>query len=138
MGCQDGARFRSIQRVQVGFVVPGDQSGGVFNTLAEDPTYPYLVFQKVSVDPAYTITQVISEPYLYQIRCIDKGYSKVAILDALARVKTLLNRQSLTVAGYDHWVTQWESDMPDMADIDDDGQPLLQVGATYRIEVRAT
>lgn len=113
-------------------------TGGVFNTLAEDPAYPYLVFQKVSGDPSYTLTQVISEPYLYQIRCIDKGYSKVAILDALARVKTLLNRQSLTVAGYTHWVTQWESDMPDMTELDADNVPLLQVGATYRIEVRAT
>ncbi len=113
-------------------------TGGVFNTVVEDPTYPYLVFQKVSGNPTYTLIQNISEPYLYQIRCIAKGYDKNGIMNALARVKALLNRQTLTVTGYTHWVTQWESDMPDMADMDADEQPLLQVGATYRIEVRAT
>lgn len=115
----------------------GYVTGGVHNTVVESPNYPYLVFQKVSSAPDYTLTQIIREPYVYQIRCIAKGYDKTVIMQALAQVRTLLNRQPLTVTGYEHWVTQWESDMPDMADMDDDGEPLVQVGATYRIEVRA-
>ncbi len=112
--------------------------GGIHNTVAQAPSYPYLVFQKISGDPDYTLTQIIREPYLYQIRAIAQGYSKSAILNAMAQVKALLNRKPLTITGYTHWLTEWESDMPDMAEMGDDGEVLMQVGATYRIEVRAT
>ncbi len=118
----------------------GYLTGGVHNLVVASPTYPYLVFQKISGEPSsYTLTQIVSEPYTYQVRIIGKGETSKANLGlALARVRALLNLQSLTIVGYAHWLTRWESDMPDMADLDDDGEVLIQVGATYRIEVRAT
>ncbi len=113
--------------------------GGVHNPAAKSPAYPYLVFQKISGEPSYTLTQIVSEPYVYQIRIIGRGAtSKAPLGSALARVKALLNLQPLTVSGYTHWLTRWEGDMPDMVALDDDGEVLVQVGATYRIEVRAT
>ena len=113
-------------------------TGGVHNLVARKPGYPFLVFQKVSCTPSYTLTQIIRETYVYQIKCIGKGATSKATLEsALLRVQALLNRQPLTVTGYDHWFTQWESDLPDAAELDEDGEVLIQVGATYRIEVRA-
>jgi len=112
--------------------------GGVHNTLAPKPAGAYLVFQKVSNVPVgYTYRLLEGESYLYQFRIIAKGYSKAGILDALARVRTLLNLTTLTVTGRTVWRTTWESDMPDMVALDEDEVPLMQVGATYRIEMGA-
>ena len=110
--------------------------GGVHNTVADAPSGTYLVFQKVADTPVgYTYRLLEGESYLYQFRIIAKGFSKASILDALARVRTLLNLTTLTVTGHTFWRTTWESDMPDMAELDSDSVPLLQVGATYRIEL---
>ncbi len=112
--------------------------GGVHNLVARKPGYPFLVFQKVSCTPSYTLTQIIRETYVYQIRCIGKGATSKATLEsALLRVQALLNRQPLTVTGYTHWITEREGDIADVAELDEDGEVLIQVGATYRIEVRA-
>jgi len=52
-------------------------------------------------------------------------------------VRALLNLTTLTVTGRTFWRTTWESDMPDVVELDSDSVPLLQVGATYRIEMGA-
>jgi len=112
--------------------------GGVHNTIADAPSGAYLVFQKVADVPVgYTYRLLEGESYLYQFRIIAKGHSKAGILDALARVRALLNLAALTVTGRTVWRTTWESDMPDMVELDSDSVPLLQVGATYRIEMGA-
>lgn len=112
--------------------------GGVHNTIADAPSGAYLVFQKVVTTPVgYTYRSLEGESYLYQFRIIAKGHSKAGILDALARVRALLNLTTLTVTGRTFWRTTWESDMPDMVELDSDSVPLLQVGATYRIEMGA-
>lgn len=109
--------------------------GGVHGVIATDPvSYPYLVYQKVSGDDAYTFTLRINTAFLYQVRVIGQGPSKEAISDALARVDALLTRQTLTVSGYAFWFCQRESDIPDMVEQDGDSV-LMQVGATYRFEV---
>jgi hypothetical protein len=112
--------------------------GGVHNTLANAPTGTYLVFQKVANSPVgYTYRLLEGETYLYQFRFIVKGFSKGGILDALARLRVLLNLATLTVTGRTVWRTTWDADMPDMSELDSDGVPFLQVGATYRIEIGA-
>jgi len=110
-------------------------AGGVHNVVATDPVvYPYLVYQLVSGNDAYTFLNRINTAYLYQIRVIGRGPDKEAISDALARVDALLTRQPLTVSGYAFWFCQREGDIPDMMDQDGDSV-LMQVGATYRLEV---
>jgi hypothetical protein len=110
--------------------------GGVHNTLAPDPDGAYLVYQKVgSPAPGYTYRCQVDETYLYQVRIITRGYDKSGILAALARVRALLNLQSLVVAGHTHWRTTWAGDLPDMVEDDDAGEPWVQVGAQYRIEL---
>jgi hypothetical protein len=110
--------------------------GGVYNTVADKTSGAYLLFQKVaSPAPGYTYTRQVDETYLYQVRIITSGYVKDSILDALARVRTLLNLQTLTVAGHTHWRTTWAGDLPDMVEEDEAGTIWLQVGAQYRIEL---
>ncbi len=110
--------------------------GGVHNTVAPNPNGAYLVYQKVgSPAPDYTYRRQVDETYLYQVRIIARGYDKSGILAALARVRALLNLQSLTVAGYTHWRTTWAGDLPDMVEDDDAGEPWVQVGAQFRIEL---
>jgi hypothetical protein len=110
--------------------------GGVHNTVAPAPAGAYMVFQKVAAPaPEYTWQRQIDETYLYQFRIITKGKDKGALLDALARLRALLNLQSLTVTGYTHWRTTWAGDLPDMVEDDEDGVPLIQVGAQYRVEL---
>jgi hypothetical protein len=112
--------------------------GGVHNTLANAPVGAHLVFQKVATSPVgYTYRLLEGETYLYQFRFIVKGFSKGGILDALARLRVLLNLATLTVTGRTVWRTTWDTDMPDMSELDSDGVPFLQVGATYRIELGA-
>lgn len=108
--------------------------GGVHNTIADTPSETYLVFQKIAAPPiGYTYTCMEGEEYLYQFRIITSGFSKAGILDALARLRVLLNLQSLTVAGRAFWRMTWNGDLPDLSEMGADGIPLLQVGATYRI-----
>jgi hypothetical protein len=110
--------------------------GGVYNTVADKTSGAYLLFQKVaSPAPGYTYTRQVDETYLYQVRIITSGMNKDGILDALARVRTLLNLQTLTVAGHTHWRTTWAGDLPDMVEEDAAGTIWLQVGAQYRIEL---
>jgi len=107
----------------------------VKNTVAPSSTlYPFLVFQKVAAPPTYTFTSLIATNYLYQFRVIGNDLNKDVLNDALARVKALLNLQPITVTGYRVDRVTWDGDMPDMAQ-DDEGQTLLQVGATYRFYV---
>lgn len=114
----------------------GYLTGGVHSVVAVDPDFPYLVFQKAGGgEPTYTLTQQVNTTFLYQFRVIGQGPSKVAISSALERVRALLNLQPLTVSGATHWLTRWIGDMPDMAERDEDGSVLIQVGATYRIEL---
>jgi len=109
--------------------------GGVHNMVATDPVvYPYLVYQKVSGDDAYTFTLRINTAFLYQVRIIGRGPKKEAMSDALARVDALLTRQTLTITGVATWLVQREGDIPDMVEQDGDSV-LMQVGATYRLEV---
>lgn len=110
--------------------------GGLHNTLVESPVGAYMVFQKVSAVPVgYTLRLLEGEIYLYQFRIIAKGASKAGILDALDRLRVLLNLQTLVVGAHTFWRMTWEGDMPDLLGLDDDGVPLLQIGATYRIEL---
>jgi hypothetical protein len=115
-------------------------AGGVHNMVAKPGVaYPYLVFQKVSGIDDYTLTLRIRTSYLYQVRIIaegapDTGYSSSTIEDALARVDTLLTNAALTVTGKTLWYLRREGDMPDMA-AENNGRVLMQVGATYRIEL---
>lgn len=110
--------------------------GGVYNTVAVAPAGAYLVFQKVaSPGPSYTFTRQVDETYLYQVRIIAAGGDKEGILDALGRVRTLLNLTTLTVTGHTHWRTTWAGDLPDMAEQDEAGTVWMQVGAQYRIEL---
>jgi hypothetical protein len=114
----------------------GYLTGGVHSVVAVDPDFPYLVFQKVGGgEPTYTFKYQVNTPFLYQFRVIGQGPSKVAISNALERVRALLNLQPLTISGATHWLTRWIGDMPDMAERDEDGSVLIQVGATYRIEL---
>lgn len=108
---------------------------GVYNLVAPaSTTYPYLVFQKVVGTPGYTLGQRIGTGYLYQFRIIGEGGSKATILDALARLDSLLTDQVLTVGGTAAWYVRRDGDMPDVAEMDG-GVLFLQVGATYRIEL---
>lgn len=110
--------------------------GGVYNTVADKSSGAYLLFQKVaSPAPGYTYTRQVDETYLYQVRIIAPGYDKDDILNALARVRSLLNLQTLTVTGHTHWRTTWAGDLPDMAEKDEAGTVWVQVGAQYRIEL---
>jgi hypothetical protein len=114
----------------------GHLPGGVHNTVAPSGAAAFLVFQKVgSPGPQYTYTRQVDETYLYQVRIITAGYDKTAILNALAQVRTLLNLKTLTVTGHTHWRTTWAGDLPDMSEMGEDGVPLLQIGAQYRIEL---
>jgi len=112
--------------------------GGVHNTVVENPTGTYMVFQKVAAPPAgYTYRLLEGETYLYQFRIIAEGYSTAGSLDALARLRALLNLQELVVEGHAFWRMTWDGDLPNMVEMGDAGVPLLQVGATYRIELGA-
>ncbi len=111
--------------------------GGVHNLVAPQPTARYAVFQKVSGPADYTFTQRIGTSYLYQIRCIDPSGAadKDSLMDALARIDTLLTRQALAVAGYTTWLVERSDDLPDSAEADEDGRVYIQVGASYRLEL---
>lgn len=108
---------------------------GVYNLVAPNSaTHPYLVFQKVVGTPAYTLGLRIAVGYLYQFRIIGEGGSKATLLDALARLDTLLTDQVLTVDGSAAWKIRRQADMPDVAEMDG-GKLYLQVGATWQIEI---
>ena len=110
-------------------------SGGVHNTALPDPAvYPYVVYQRVAGNDAYTFTLRINSAYLYQIRVVGQGLNKGALEDALDRIDVLLTRQALSITGKATWIVQREGDIPDSVEFLGD-QPYMQVGATYRIEV---
>lgn len=108
---------------------------GVYNVAAPaSARYPFLVFQKVADVTGYTFTSRVADEYLYQVRVIGSGLNKEPLNDALARVDALLTLQTLTVTGKRVDRVVREGDMPDVAQADE-GEILLQVGATYRFYV---
>ena len=111
---------------------------GVYNTLApEDAAYPLVVFQQVAVTPHNALGARNYWQYLYQFRVIDEGLSKAMILDALARIDALLERQPLTVTGATVLAILRDSDLPDMATVEG-GTVYQQVGAQWRFWVQET
>jgi len=98
------------------------------------PAYPYLRVRKTAeAPPQYSYQHRILRRYHYDIVAVAKGESKAAIGSAIARAKTLLELQTLTVTGYTcHRITSL-GDMPDMAERDADGVMLNQVGTSFEI-----
>ena len=108
---------------------------GVYNTAApSSAAYPYLVFQKVSGVDSYTFTAHIATEYLYQVRVIGNDLDKDKLNEALARVDALLTLQPLTVTSKRVDRITRDGELPDAAQRDE-GETLLQVGATFRFYV---
>ena len=98
------------------------------------PTYPYVRVRKVSQSPPeYTYQSRILHRYQYDIAVIDKSESKAIIQTALERIYALLELKTLAVTGYTCQPITSLGDMPDMAELDDDGRMMNQVGASFEI-----
>lgn len=108
---------------------------GVYNVAAPaSARYPFLVFQKVADVTGYTFISRVADQYLYQVRVIGSGLNKEPLNDALSRVDALITLQTLTVTGKRVGRVVREGDIPDAAQ-EDEGEILMQVGATYRFYV---
>jgi hypothetical protein len=107
----------------------------VHNVAAPPGTaYPHVIYHSLGGPDDYTLTQRIRTSYLYQIRIKDKSYTLSRINSALARIDVLLNDKEI-VAGLTLYCRR-EGFIPNHPVLDEDGELLLQGGATYSIEVR--
>jgi len=112
------------------------QWASVHNAIAPTNTaYPFTVFQKVAATPRNALGQRAYWEYLYQFRCLAEGLSKAVILQALARIDALIERQTPTVASATIRGILREGDLPDLPTVEA-GTVYQQVGATWRITVQ--
>ena len=97
-------------------------------------TYPFVVYQHISGNDTYTLTQRVSEPARYQIKVIDKGYSAVNAKTAIARIDVLLTDQDLDVSGKETWVVRRRGEF-EYAQMGEFGVIYQHVGANWMIEM---
>jgi len=122
----------------VGAALTITQRAAVHNSLAPDDTaYPFVVFQNIAPSPHNTLAQRSYWEFLYQFRVIAEGLSKAVILQALARIDALLERQMLTVASATIRGILREQGLPDLPTVEA-GTTYQQVGGQWRFWVQET
>jgi len=75
---------------------------GVYDTQVPEgttPAYPYTIFQYQGEAPEHTQTEEAAVAFRYLVKHIDRAPSAVRVGNMGARVKTLLSRQLIPVAG---------------------------------------
>jgi len=109
--------------------------GGVYRNIGpKSATYPFVVYQHISSNDTYTLTQRVSEPARYQIKVIDKGYSAVNAKTALTRIDALLTDQDLDVSGKETWVVRRRGEF-EYVQMGEFGVVYQHVGANWMIEM---
>ena len=111
---------------------------GVYNTIAlQSTTYPFIIFQLISAEDDYTLTQRVREVYRYQVRCVAEGYDNETCVAAMRKVDALLTGASLSVSSYTFWYARRSRQFA-YAETDFAGKAYQTVGAEWIIEMDPT
>ena len=98
-------------------------------------TYPFLLFQHISSNDAYTLTQRVSSAHRYQFKVVDQGYSATDATTAMARVDVLLTDRALDVTSKTLWVMRRIGEF-EYAEPGEFGVLYQHVGGDWLIEMR--
>lgn len=107
----------------------------VFDTLApqnEDP--PYVIFQKQSGVPSYTLSERIWDDQLYAVKAVADGASAAQAGTIHARIDALLTDQPLTVSGHTNHLLRRRRDI-DYTETLPGGNRVRHMGAVYEVVI---
>jgi hypothetical protein len=110
----------------------------IYKDLAPQGTKPpYVLFNKMSNVPAYTLTRLAFENMTYQVKAITTGFTSTAAGQIAKEVDTALQDTVLTIAGHLHVYIRRIEDV-DYLEPAEGGLVYKHLGGIYRVMATPT